>query len=201
MKRLNDFDLLKYIHPAVTYNPSVNRLMKNIESVMSWYDLLYLDNHCEKWFVYFLGLIDRLSAEEAEQLVRRCDIKRTHAGAIMIAKTGGMQVLHDLASRKKNENADIYRILHNIPLDVSLYLMAKTGRLLTKKAFSVYFTQLQHARVHLTGNDLKHLGIEPGKRYRQILDCLQDEVLNARVSGREEELRFVRHNFLKDSPS
>ena len=77
MKRLNDFDLLKYIHPAVTYSPSVNRLMKNIESVMAWYDLLYLDNHCEKWFVYFLGLIDRLSAEEAEQLVRRCDIKRS----------------------------------------------------------------------------------------------------------------------------
>jgi tRNA nucleotidyltransferase (CCA-adding enzyme) len=86
-----------------------------------------------------------------------------------------------------------------MPLDVSLYLMAKSGRLQTKKAFSAYFTQLQHARVHLTGNDLKKLGIEPGKHYRQILDSVQDAVLNARVSGREEELNFVRHNFLKDS--
>ncbi len=199
IKRLNDFDLLKYIHPAVTYSPSTNRLMKNIESVMAWYDLLYLDKKCEKWFVYFLGMIDRLSAEEAEQLVRRGDIKRAYAGAIMTAKNSGMQVLLELEKKKKYGNADIYRQLHDIPLDVSLYLMAKSGRLLTKKAFSIYFTQLQHARVHLTGNDLKKLGIEPGKRYRQILDSVQDAVLNAQVSGREEELHFVKQNFLKDS--
>jgi len=198
MKRLNDFDLLKYIHPAVCYNPSVNRLMKSIESVLAWYDLLYLDNHCEKWFVYFLGLIDRLSAEEAEQLLRRCDIKRAYSVSIMTAKTGGMQVLLDLANKKNLQNADIYRILHQIPHDVSLYLMAKSGRTSTKKAFSVYFTQLQHARVHLTGNDLKQLGIEPGRSYRHILDRLRDAVLNGQVSGRSDELRFVRRNFLKD---
>jgi tRNA nucleotidyltransferase (CCA-adding enzyme) len=198
MKRLNDFDLLKYVHPAVCYNPSVNRLMKSIESVLAWYDLLYLDNYCEKWFVYFLGLIDRLSAEEAELLLRRCDIKRAYAASIMTAKTSGMQVLLDLANKKNLQNADIYRILHQIPHDVSLYLMAKSGRTLTKKAFSVYFTQLQHARVHLTGNDLKQLGIVPGKSYRRILDCLQDAVLNGQVSGRADELNFVRRNFLKD---
>jgi len=199
MKRLNDFDLLQYIHPAVTYAPAVNRLMKNIESVMAWYDLLYLDKNCEKWFVYFLGMIDRLSAEEAEQLVRRCDIKRAYASSIMIAKNSGMQILLALSKKKKTGNADIYRLLHDIPLDVSLYLMAKSGRLQTKKAFSIYFTQLQHSRVHLTGNDLKKLGIKPGRRYRHILDSLQDAALNAQVSGREEELRFVRNNFLKDS--
>jgi tRNA nucleotidyltransferase (CCA-adding enzyme) len=199
IKRLNDFDLLKYIHPAVEYNPSANRLMKNIESVIGWYDLLYLDKNCEKWFVYFLGLIDRLSAEEAEQLQRKCDIKRAHASSIMIAKNRGMQVLLELSKKKKFVNADIYRLLNEIPLDVSLYLMAKSGRLQTKKAFSVYFTQLQHVRVHLTGNDLKKLGIEPGKHYRQILDSVQAAVLNAQVSGRQEELDFVRHNFLKDS--
>ncbi len=198
MKRLNDFDLLRFIHPALCYNQSVNRLMKNIEGVLSWYDLLYLDNRCEKWFVYFLGLIDRLSAEEAEQLVRRCDVKRAYAASITTAKSSGMQVLLDLAGKKNQSNADIYRILYQIPLDVSLYLMAKSGRLPTKKAFSVYFTQLQHARVHLTGKDLKQLGIEPGRRYRHILDRLQDAVLNGQVSGRTEELRFVRREFLKD---
>ncbi len=199
IKRLNDFDLLKTIHPAVIYNPSVNRLMKNIEDVMAWYDLLYLDKNCEKWFVYFLGMIDRLNAEEAEKLLRKCDIKRAHASAIMIAKNSGTQVLHEFEKNKKNGNADIYRLLHDIPLDVSLYLMAKSGRLQTKKAFSIYFTKLQHSRVHLTGNDLKKLGIKPGKRYRQILDSVQDAVLNAQVSGREEELQFVKNNFLKDS--
>lgn len=198
IKRLNDFDLLTCIHPAVCYNPAVNRLMKSIESVLAWYDLLYLDNHCEKWFVYFLGLIDRLSAEEAEQLLRRCDIKRVYAASIMTAKTSGMQVLLDLANKKNLQNADIYRILHQIPHDVSLYLMAKSGRTLTKKAFSVYFTQLQHARVHLNGNDLKQLGIAPGRSYRHILDRLRDAVLNGQVSGRSDELCFVRRNFLMD---
>jgi len=199
IKRLNDFDLLKSIHPAVTYSPTTNRLMKNIEDVVAWYDLLYLDKKCEKWFVYFLGMIDRLSAEEAEQLVRRGDIKRAYAGAIMTAKNSGRKVLLELANKKKNQNSDTYRLLHDMPLDVSLYLMAKSGRPLTKKAFSIYFTQLQHARMHLTGKDLKKLGIAPGKRYRHILDCVQDAVLNAQVSGREEELHFVQDNFLKDS--
>ena len=64
---------------------------------------------------------------------------------------GGMQVLLEVSKKKKIGNADIYRLLHDIPLEVSLYLMAKSGRTQTKKAFSIYFTQLQHARVHLTG--------------------------------------------------
>lgn len=197
MKRLADFDLFRFIHPALSYTAASDRLMKQIEGVMAWYDLLYLDNRCEKWFVYFLGLIDRLSVEEAEQLVRRCDIKRVYAVPILDAKNSGMQALLSLANSKKQKNADIYRILHNIPLEVSLYLMAKSGRPLTKKAFSRYFTQLQHARIHLTGNDLKQLGIEPGRNYRHILNRLQDEVLNGRVEGRDEELQFVRRTFLK----
>jgi tRNA nucleotidyltransferase (CCA-adding enzyme) len=197
MKRLNDFDVLSSIHPSVCYNQQVNRLMKNVESVLAWYDLLYLDNQCEKWFVYFLGLIDPLSAEEAQQLLRRCDIKRRYAASIMSAKTSGMQVLLDLSNKKNQGKAEIYRILHHIPLDVSLYLMAKSGRPSTKKAFSLYFTRLQHAQVHLTGNDLKQIGIVPGRHYRHILDRLKDEVLNGRVTGRDEELRFVRKAFVK----
>jgi hypothetical protein len=45
------------------------------------------------------------------------------------------------------------------------------------------------------GNDLKKLGISPGEVYKQIFDATLDVVLNEKVSGKEEEIKFIKKKF------
>lgn len=192
IKRLNETGLLKYIHPSIKYDSSLRTIFKNIKDVLSWYDLLYLENQCEKWFVFFLGLIEKLKMEEVERLLKYFDIKKRYAVPIRIAKSTGNEVLYKMAQKRYLKKSEIYWCLYGMPVEVCLYLMAKTGRPSTKKAFSLFFTQLKNAKLHINGNDLKKLGIPPGRIYKKILEALLDAVLNGKVKSKEEELKFIK---------
>ncbi len=194
-KRLDELGLFRYIHHSIQYNANLTALLKHITDVISWYGLLYLDNKCEKWFVLLLGLIEKLKPEEVEEFIKYFDIKKKYAVSVKIAKTAGHEVLYKLSKKRALKNSEIYRHIHPLPLEVSLYLMAKTKRQSTKKAFSVYFTKLRNIRIHVTGDDLIKLGISPGRIYKKILEDLLDAVLNGLVKGRDEELKFVKKKF------
>ena len=53
------------------------------------------------------------------------------------------------------------------------------------------FLALKEIKPHLTGEDLKALGIPPGPRMRKILQNLLDARFDGKVSSREEELALV----------
>ena len=116
----------------------------------------------------------------------------------MAAKTRGLETLQWLLSRRSFKNSELYRRLNALPAEVSLYLMAKTNQTAVKKAFSLYFTHLQGSATHVTGDDLIRMGIKPGRIFTQILTDLHDAVLDDKVSGRKNELEYIRKKFTKD---
>ena len=200
VRRMHELGLLKYIHSDLQFDSSMRQLFKSISNVLSWYDLLYLDNTCEKWFLFLLALLDRVKPDEIAAVCRYFDIKKKYRDAIVTAKTTGYEILYRFALKRQPSHAEIYRMLNGLPLEVCLFLMAKTARPSTKRSFSLYFTQLGGIRLHVTGNDLIKLGIPPGRIYTRILDSLLEAALNGKVSGREDELRYIRKKFGKEIP-
>src|ERR1035438_2785357 len=91
------------------------------------------------------------------------------------------------------ERSDIYLFLRKIPVELLLYMMAKTGSDKVKKAISLYFTQLQDVRPFITGDDLIEMGVLPGPRLKEILDAVLKARLNNQVRSREEELRLAEN--------
>jgi len=199
IRRLAELGILKYIHPAITYDNSMRILLKSIKDVIAWYDLLFLENRCEKWLIYFMGLIERLNLNDVEELIRRFDIKKQYAMPLRIAKTTGNEVLYRMAQKKRMlRRSEINRYLSGMPLEACLYLMSRTGRQASKHAFSLYFTTLRDLKTHVNGQDLIKLGIAPGKIYRKILEALKDAVLDGKVQGKEAELAYVMHAYQKE---
>jgi len=198
VRRMHELGILKYIHEAIKFDAGMRLLFKNISGVLSWYDLLYLDNTVEKWLVFLFATLDRVKPDEIPEICRYFDLKKKYREAIFAAKTTGNVILYRFAQKQQPSHAEIRNLLNSIPLEVCLYLMAKTSRPSTKKAFSLYFTRLRDTAVHVTGRDLIKLGITPGRIYKQILDSLLEAVLNGRVQGREEELKFIKRKFQKE---
>jgi tRNA nucleotidyltransferase (CCA-adding enzyme) len=62
-----------------------------------------------------------------------------------------------------------------------------------KKVISRYLTELRNVKTLLTGDDLKHMGIQPGPVYAKILGGLLDEKMKGRLKSREDEEKFVKH--------
>ncbi len=200
VRRMHELGLLKYIHADLKYDAAMRQLFKSISDVQAWYDLLYLDNTCEKWFLLLLALLDRVKPDEIAAVCTYFDIKKKYRDAIVTAKTTGNDVLRRFAQKRQPSHAEIHSMLNGMPLEACLYLMARTSRPSTKRSFSLYFTQLRGIRLHVTGNDLIKLGIPTGRIYKKILDSLLEAALNGKVAGREEELRFIRKKFIKEIP-
>ena len=125
------------------------------------------------------------------------DIKNKLANPIRIAKGSGNDVLFKLSKKRVIKNSVIYNYLKEIPVEVCLYLMAKTNRPVTKKAFSNYFSKLQNLKIHVKGHDLKKMGIPPGEIYKEIFASILDAVLNDKVSGKDEEIQFFKKKYLR----
>jgi tRNA nucleotidyltransferase (CCA-adding enzyme) len=200
VRRMHDLGLLKYIHPDILYDSSMRQLFKSINDVLSWYDLLYLDNTAEKWFVFLLALLDRVKPDDSAGVCRYFDMSKKYSDAIVTAKTAGNDILYRFAQKRQPSHAEIYGLLNTVTLEVCLYLMAKTSRPSTKRSFSLYFTQLRGVKLHITGKDLIKLGIPPGRIYTKILDGLLEAALNGKITGREEELRFIKKKFVREIP-
>ncbi len=195
LKRMAEFGLLPYIHPDIQYTHALKTLLKSCETVLSWFDLLYLNHVCDRWLVYFLALIEQLSLDESEKLCAKFHLAKKDADKIRVAKFQGFDILKWMAAKRTIKNSELYRQLNTLPTEVCLYIMSKTNNPDIRRAISVYFTHLQNIRIHISGNDLIKMGIKPGKIYKRILSDLQEAVLDEKFSGREAELEYIKRKY------
>lgn len=201
IKRMNEYNLLPFLHPDILYGPSLERLLREIGSVLAWYDLSFIKNGCDPWLVYLLALIDPLSPEGLEEFCIRMEFAPRLASLLLEGREKAISVGKGFYRRPELRPSEVYHLLEDLSTEWLLFIMAKTQQEETRRAISRYFRDLKEVRPKLRGRDLKDMGIPPGPVYRQILNQLLDSQLNGELSSREEEVEFVRQHFLQASQS
>jgi tRNA nucleotidyltransferase (CCA-adding enzyme) len=195
LRRLNEYRLLKMIHPGIVYDATLEDLLTSVEKVLTWYHLLFLEVSCRKWMVYLLALIKPFKEPVVEELCDQLELTERHRKVFAREKIKADLCLKWMESQKSFQNSVVYRELHPFHTEVLLYMMAGTTRQGVRRAISNYFTRLRPTATFLKGNDLKDMGLEPGPIYRKILDSLLDARLNGQVKTREDEVGFVNKHW------
>ncbi|EGJ51334.1 CBS domain-containing protein [Desulfocurvibacter africanus] len=184
LRRMDSFALLTHIHPNLTLDDKLIKYLEELESVRNWYRLLYEEPAAQSWIVYLLGLCGHLPPEELVQIAGNLGFteRQRHDFLALRERTG--QALGKLInwSQSGEPLSGLYFILHELPVEGVLLLMAKSTRDQVKKAISVYLTRLRHIKLEIGGADLRIIGLEPGPAYGRILR----EVLAARIDGKAE---------------
>jgi tRNA nucleotidyltransferase (CCA-adding enzyme) len=199
LRRIDEYDLLKMIHPKIVYNASLESLLNSVEKVLTWYNLLFLEEPCLRWMVYLLALLRPLDPEAAGALCDRLELTDRHRKILIAEKASGEEFLKWMALAHVYKASDVYKRLRPLHIETLLYIMASSTRDPVKRAISKYITQLRSATTLLTGNDLKEMGFEPGPVYREILSGLLDARLNGEVKTRTDEVAFVRTHFRQEA--
>jgi tRNA nucleotidyltransferase (CCA-adding enzyme) len=199
VRRMNEYNLLPFLHPDIQYGPSLDRLLREIGSVLAWYDLSFIKNGCDRWLVYLLALIDPLAPGGLEDFCVRMEFPPRIASLLLEGREKAISVGKGFYRKSVLQPSEIYHLLENIHTEWLLFIMAKTQQEGTRRAISRYFRHLKEVRPKLRGKDLKDMGIIPGPVYRHILNKLLDGELNGDLSSREEELEFVRQHFIEGS--
>jgi tRNA nucleotidyltransferase (CCA-adding enzyme) len=192
LRRMKQFDLLKFLHPELKATVETDRLFTGIGETLTWFRLLYLDIKIDTWFVFFLGLLDRLKDRAFDETLERLSIPVRTRERMRHARRRYREVLAAFYKEPKLSPSRIHDLLVTLDTESLLLMMAKAKQDKAKKYISLFLTSLRNVKVDLSGDDLKKMGIPPGPRYKKILAELLDAKLDGLVHNRDEEMAFVR---------
>jgi tRNA nucleotidyltransferase (CCA-adding enzyme) len=192
LRRMRELDLLKFLHPGLRFNAELERLFISIGETLTWYRLLYLNVQAERWFVYLMGLFDRLKDDAAQEALERLSAPPRIRKRIMASREHCRDVLFEFYRNDHIPASRVYDLLRPLDIEQILIMMAKARKEPAKKYISLYLTRLRDVRITLTGDTLKVLGLPPGPRYKKILSGLLDAKLDGTVSTEEDEIEFVK---------
>jgi tRNA nucleotidyltransferase (CCA-adding enzyme) len=195
IRRMKDFELLKFLHPRLKPDRGMEALFSRLEGVISWYNLLFTGETYERWLVPFLGLTDGLGEKEIQDLLKRLAFPETFIRPFRQHRTAAHQVIQRLTYAGSLERSDLHALLHPLPTAFLLYAMGRTESGEAKRAVSLYFTELKRLRTFLSGKDLKKMGFPPGPLYHEILQALLRERLDGRIHSADAERAYVRENY------
>lgn len=195
LKRMRDFNLFHLLHPDLKLDEEKISLFERIHHVISWFDLLFLEERYERWLIYFYGFIDSLKegemVEVCDRLAMNEKMKRRAVEGKRQADQALLQIFSWINANMEPKRSEVFTVLDPLSAEVKLFMMAKTTRTATQKYISLYFTQLKDTKPILRGADLVRMGIKPGPSIKKGLDDLLKARLDEQVSTRQDELEYL----------
>ena len=195
--RLHEFDLLKVIHPTIELNKELIALFNASKKVLSWYDLLFLEESYMKWAVYFLALLRQCDRQTTREICLRFELAPRLRKLFTAERFQADTTLVGMERNPPLKNSKLYDELIGFKSELILYMMAATRRESVKRSISHFITTLRHESISIRGKDLLAMGLAPGPIYRKILQMTLEAKLNGELQTRDDELKFVKKSIRK----
>jgi len=182
LRSMQRFNLLQAIHPQMQLNQTIDVLLEEVEKVLNWYRLLFLDLEPRGWMVHLLGLCSGWSNEDAMSLAQRLHFSKrlekefVNLRVVLATANDRLQYWSKISLRL----SELYEILHPLPVEGILYLMARTQNDTIRKHISLFLTNLRTSKIEISGDDVIAMGVVAGPAVGEILW----QVLAAKIDGR-----------------
>ncbi|MBI5586951.1 MAG: CBS domain-containing protein [Deltaproteobacteria bacterium] len=198
IKRLHELGLLGLIHKGVSWDADRELFFERTRETLVWHKLLYTKDKTEDWLALFLALTDPLSEEELKGLTKTLMISGKKRVEVLSAREQGIRALNMINAGLVKKESALYALLEDLPIEILIYLMARTGKESARKAISNYITKLKYTETAVKGKDLLKMGIPEGPFMGEVLEALLKKRLDRELETREDEEAFVK-NFVKTS--
>ena len=192
IKRLEELDLLQFIHRHLKVTKALEDTFKSIQETYAWFKLLFFEEEINKSHLFLMSLIEELTLPERKEALQRLQVPPKASREILDGIEHSQTALTKLQHASQRE---IYYILYPLNVQAILFTMAKAQRKEQKKAVSLFLTTLRKIRPELKGEDLQEMGYKPGPLYKKIFTAMLDARLERQVKSRENEINFVRERF------
>ena len=192
IRRLNDFDLLKLIHPSIKLEKELMKALNSAKKVLAWHDLLFLEESYKRWVVYFLILIRNCKSQISQKICHRFELTPDDEKILCAERFAADRCVFWLERNLSVSDSALYRKLAGFKTELILFMMAVTKKQAVKKSISHYFTNLRRTKLSLKGRDLKKMGLKPGPVYRQVLEAVLDARLDGTLKSKKDEIEFAR---------
>lgn len=189
---LDELGLLELIHEKISWNEEREAFFEKAHEALIWHRLLYTEEKAEGWLVLFLALTDEVTQAELDGLAARLTLAGKKRLEVVRSRTTGLKALGKINAGLMGSNSELFALLEPIPLEVLLYLMARSPSEGAKKALSNYITALKGTKTFLRGRDLMEMGVPEGPLVGDLLKLILCRRLDGELVTKEDEVKFVK---------
>jgi len=194
LNRMQELGIMEAIHPMLVLNRDRIQVLIELGKVHNWYKLLFLEPKPEPWKLYLLGMTMGIKREEITQVTKRLHFTaREEREFLQLRDMIGDALMKLMGWREgKSKLSRLYGILHPIPVEGVLFLMARSRKEHIRRNISQYLSRLRYVEIEVTGKDLQELGVEPGPIYTVILEKLMVAKIDGSAANKEEQLKIAK---------
>ncbi|RQD57659.1 CBS domain-containing protein [Desulfonatronovibrio magnus] len=202
ISRMENFGLLRNIHPLLKLTPGINNIMLETEKVINWFQLLYTEEVLNKWMLYLLGLLNTINDTQVKIIFNRFNLSQKQENSFFILREQIRDAVAKLYRwhKEKGRLSLLSDILGPLPIEGLLFVMARTKSEELKKKISYYITKLRNIETQLSGKDLKNMGIEPGPVFGKILHELKSAQIDGLPCDRQTQIDWVKNHYPDELP-
>jgi tRNA nucleotidyltransferase (CCA-adding enzyme) len=191
LARMEELDVLKYIHPRMKITRSVLRLLKRLLKRLAELGETGEGNA----FLCLAALSESLGSREREDLMERLAVPARVRARILALVREGRLAQRRLEAEPELSRGDVYELLSPLPREAVIYAWARTSRRSAAAAVETYLVESLKVALITRGKDLKAMGYPPGPSYRTMLTALLKEKINGAPLNREAEKRWILENY------
>ncbi len=198
IKTMEKYRLEKVIHRGLIFIPRTYQLLESVNKILSWHDLISVNEQYPRWAVYFMALLNRCSYSVCEQICTRLNMPLKEYNILIKGRLKAEKKLAVIESSSNYSIQDLYWVLIDFNTEYLLYIMALAKHEDTKKAISLFYTHHRNIKPYIQGRDLLKIGLKPGKIFKKIMDSVLNEKLNGKLKTKEQEIQFVTEYAIKN---
>jgi tRNA nucleotidyltransferase (CCA-adding enzyme) len=194
LNRMQELGIMEAIHPLLKLTNDRVQVLMELVKVNNWYKLLYLEPQIVPWKLYLLGMTMGIKREQIDQVTSRLRFTPKEVRDFLQLRDMIGEALMKLMSWREGSSrlSRLYAILHPIPVEGVLFLMARSRKEHIRRNISQYLTRLRLVSIDISGADLQEMGFDPGPLYTLVLEMVMEAKIDERVDGRDEQLRLAR---------
>ena len=136
------------------------------------------------WYIYFIALIIN-----SDYLNEKLNLNNQEKRILKETK--------ELLEKNTYKNAEeIYRgFIKKNNISISCYYMISKD----KEDADKYLNELKEIKLEITGEDIKELGVNPSKYYKEIMEEILREKINKKINNKKEEIEYAKKIIKKQS--
>jgi tRNA nucleotidyltransferase (CCA-adding enzyme) len=188
LRRLHATAGLAYVSPRLRFDASWSQSFRRAGEAVSWFTEHLPERRRPETHVLRMALfLSGLPLAEVRRVCRAFAFRRSDSRRIESLRRVASHALRVL-SRKDLRSSVVYRTLEPLSYEVILGLEVLSRDRRVRRRVRDFLLRSHGQRIHVTGEDLKAMGLKPGPAFKRILEALLRARLDGRVTSREEEL-------------
>ena len=144
------------------------------------------DITCNRWLIHLMAITETMRGAKLQAFLRKFPFRKEERESILQAARS-KNILRKLAAPGLSR-IQVYGILRPLHQDAVVYLQVRTLQKKVTERIGRYLHHDAGMQVDIDGEDLKRLGVSPGKKIGAILQKVLCMKIDGRVKDREQQL-------------